>query len=111
MGELLTEGLKTGQNVELSDALSVGGMVTGMGMGIVFAVLVILMLVLVMFRVIFYKNKTNEVKNDVVKAQPAPQAKEEMPDAEIVAAMVAAIAESTGSTANKIRIKSIRRIN
>lgn len=111
MGGFLTEALKTGQNVELSDALSVGGMVTGMGMGIVFAVLIILMLVLVMFRVIFYKNKTNEVKNEVIKTQPAQQKIEEMPDAEVVAAMVAAIAESTGSTANKIRIKSIRKIN
>ena len=44
-----------GKGFELSEALSVGGTTTAVGLGIVFGVLVILMLVLMLFKVIFYK--------------------------------------------------------
>ncbi len=111
MEKFLTEALKTGQNVELTDALSVGGMVTGMGLGIVFGVLVILMLVLMLFKVVFYKNdskKVEEVKDNPVA--PAPAGEEIRPDDKTVAAMVAAIAALSETTADKIRIKSIRKI-
>ena len=60
MEQFLNYALRTGKNVDLSDALSVGGMVTGVGLGIVFSVLVILMLVLVLFRVIFYKDNSKK---------------------------------------------------
>ncbi len=113
MEQFLTDSLKTGQNVELSEALSVGGMVTGMGLGIVFSVLVILMIVLMLFKVIFYKGDAKKVTKEVKDNPPAETSvgEEVRPDDATVAAMVAAIAESTGSTANKIRIKSIRKIN
>ncbi len=112
MEQFLTESLKTGQNVELSEALSTGGMVTGMGLGIVFSVLVILMIVLMLFKVIFYKGDakkvTKEVKDNQSKA--APVGEEVRPDDATVVAMVAAIAELTQTTQDKIRIKSIRKI-
>ena len=49
MEQFLNEALLSGKGITLSDALSVGGMVTGVGISIVFAVLVILMLVLMLF--------------------------------------------------------------
>ena len=111
MEQFLTESLKTGQNVELTDALSVGGMVTGIGLGIVFGVLIILMIVLMLFKVIFYKNdgkKAEEVKDN--QKVSAPVGEEVRPDDKTVAAMVAAIAALSETTADKIRIKSIRKI-
>lgn len=112
MEKFLTEALKTGQNVELTDALSVGGMVTGMGLGIVFGVLVILMIVLMLFKVIFYKNGSKKVEKEVKETTQvaAPVGEEVRPDDETVVAMVAAIAALSQTTADKIRIKSIRKI-
>ena len=110
MEQFLTEALKTGQNVELTDALSVGGMVTGMGLGIVFGVLVILMIVLMLFKVIFYKNDAKKVEKEVKDNTPAPVGEEVRPDDATIAAMVASIAALTQTTADKIRIKSIRKI-
>ncbi len=112
MEQFLTESLKTGQNVEITEALSVGGMVTGMGLGIVFGVLVILMIVLMLFKVIFYKNDKKKVTKEIVDNPPAPApvGEEVRPDDATIAAMVASIAALTQTTADKIRIKSIRKI-
>ena len=111
MGQFLSEALKTGQNVQLSEALKIGGMVTGIGLGIVFGVLVLLMLVLILFKLIFYRNVNNKTKDEKQTSTVKITKQEEVPDDEIVAAMVAAIAESTGSCTNKIRIKSIKKVN
>ena len=111
MEKFLTEGLKTGQDVVLGDALSVGGMVTGVGLGIVFGVLVILMIVLMLFKVIFYKPDAN--KTEVKKAvndKPKAVSVNESPDDETTAVMVAAIAASMDTPIDKIRIKSIKKI-
>ena len=48
----LSQALQTGKGVTLLEALSVGGMTTGIGLGIVFGVLVILMIVLYLFKFI-----------------------------------------------------------
>ena len=52
----VSEALQTGQGVQLSEALSFGGLTAITGMSIVFGVLVVLMIVLYLFKLIFYKN-------------------------------------------------------
>ncbi len=101
-----------GKGVELSEALSVGGTTTLVGLGIVFGVLVILMLVLMLFKVIFYKPeaKTTEVKNEVIDNASKAVSVNESPNDETTAVMVAAIAAATETPMDKIRIKSIRKI-
>ena len=110
MDKFLTEALKTGQGVELGDALSVGGLVTGVGLGIVFGVLIILMIVLMLFKVFFYKKSEKPIENTPVAAQPVKEEKYEMPEDKIVAVLVAAIAASQEVPMEKIRIKSIKKI-
>ncbi len=111
MEQFLSEALKTGQGVELSEALSVGGMVTGVGLTIVFGVLIILMLVLMLFKVIFYKgnpkkktetSEPQEVVNTVVENN--------MNNDELIAVLTAAIAASLNTSTYNLRIKSYKRV-
>ena len=51
----ISQSLATGQGVTLSEALSMGGLTTVLGLTIVFSVLIILMIILMLFKVIFYK--------------------------------------------------------
>lgn len=112
MEKFLTEALKTGQGVELGDALSVGGMVTGVGLGIVFGVLIILMIVLMLFKVIFYRPeaKTTQVKNEAPSNSEKSVSVNESPNDETTAVIAAAIASSMDTPMDKIRIKSIKKI-
>ena len=49
----ISEALLTGKGITLSEALSMGGLTTVLGLSIVFSVLVILMIILMLFKVIF----------------------------------------------------------
>ena len=107
MERFLNEALKTGQGVELSDALSIGGMVTGAGLGIVFGVLVILMVVLMLFKVIFYKDSS---KKKEIKQEPINEVRQNTSNDELIAVLTAAIAASLNTSTYNLRIKSYRRI-
>ena len=116
MDQLLSEALKTGKGVELSEALGIGGMVTVVGLAIVFGVLIILMLVLMLFKVIFYKDpkKAQPAKQPTAQAvqttAPAPVATQD-DDTELVAVLTAAIAASLNTSTYNLRIKSYRRVD
>ena len=109
MEQFLNEALLSGKGITLSDALSVGGMVTGVGISIVFAVLVILMLVLMLFKVIFYKAPKTEAKSE-----KAPEVSVSTPntidDGELIAVLTAAIAASLNTSTYNLKIKSYRRV-
>lgn len=115
MEQFLNEALRTGQGIELSDALSTGGIVTGVGLSIVFGVLLILMIVLYLFKVIFYKDpqkaskvtKPEEVKPQAVEAQ---KVQTDTDEGELIAVLTAAIAASLNTSTYNLKIKSYRRI-
>ena len=116
MEQLLNEALLTGKGITLSDALSAGGMVTGVGLSIVFGVLIILMIVLMLFKMIFYKD--NSPKKAVTNEQPvqnipAPvvQTQAATDDSELIAVLTAAIAASLNTSTYNLKIKSYRRID
>ncbi len=121
MDKLLSEALKTGIGVELSEALGIGGMVTVVGLSIVFGVLVILMLVLMLFKVIFYKDPkktTNQAPNiqepkkaPTPTSAPAPAAIQQTDDTELIAVLSAAVAASLNTSTYNLRIKSYRRVD
>ena len=107
----LSPEIIAGKNFELSEALSVGGTTTLVGLGIVFGVLVILMLVLMLFKVLFYKPEAKkEVKNEAVANEKKAVSVNESPNDETTAVMVAAIAACMDTRMDKIRIKSIKKI-
>ncbi len=110
MDKLLSEALKTGVGINLSEALGTGGMVTVVGMAIVFAVLIILMLVLMLFKVIFYKDpkKAQPAKQETVTAPQTVTAQDD--DTELIAVLTAAIASSLNTSTYNLRIKSYRRV-
>ena len=112
----LTEALRTGQGISLSEALSMGGKVTALGLTIVFSVLIILMIILFLFKVIFYKDpskkkatKAAETAVESVKAMPKEEAK--AVDEELIAVLTAAVAASLNTSTYNLKIKSYRRID
>lgn len=114
MEQFLNEALRTGVGIELSDALSTGGIVTGVGLSIVFGVLVILMIVLYLFKVIFYKDPTKMMKTtkaEEVKPQATKSTEVQTKDEdELLAVLTAAIAASLNTSTYNLKIKSYRRI-
>ena len=113
----LTEALRTGQGISLSEALSMGGKVTALGLTIVFSVLVILMIILFLFKVIFYKDpskkkapKAEETAVESVKAMPGEEAKA-VDEEELIAVLTAAVAASLNTSTYNLKIKSYRRID
>ena len=116
MEQFLNPALRSGEGIQLGDALKVGGMVTGVGLFIVFSVLVILMIVLMLFKIIFYRPQTNkqknlgsvEVKKEVVEVKE--QVKEPVNDEELIAILTAAIAASLNTSTYNLKIKSYRRV-
>lgn len=114
MEQFLNEALLSGKGITLSDALSVGGMVTGVGISIVFSVLVILMLVLMLFKVIFYKEPKKDTVKAEVKVEKAPEVSSSttktIDDGELIAVLTAAIAASLNTSTYNLRIKSYRRV-
>ena len=114
MEQFLTEALKTGKDVELGDALAVGGMVTGVGLSIVFGVLITLMIVLMLFKVIFYKDDSKKktmnepLTQEIVEKDTT--VKENISNDELIAVLTAAIAASLNTSTYNLKIKSFRRI-
>lgn len=114
----LSQALITGQGVTLSEALSTGLMVTGVGLAIVFGVLILLMIVLMLFKVIFGKDSDNtEKKTEKIETAPAPVqapaavAGDEMSEEELIAVFTAAIAASLKTSTYNLQIKSYKRID
>ncbi len=108
-----SEALLTGKGVQLSEALTTGGLTTVVGLGIVFLVLLILMLVLCLFRLIFYKDPEKAKKTEVpaVAETPVIEVKEEAQDEdELIAILTAAVAASLNTSTYNLQIKSYRRV-
>ncbi len=110
---MYSESLLTGQNVTLSEALSVGGETTIIGLAIVFGVLIILMIVLMLFKVIFYKDpgkkKAVEAAETVTQAETDAAANDEVDEDELIAVLTAAVAASLNTSTYNLKIKSYRR--
>lgn len=109
---MYSESLLTGHGVTLSEALSVGGETTVIGLAIVFAVLIILMIVLMLFKVIFYRapKPQNTVKAEEVKPEETALA-QETDEEELIAVLTAAVAASLNTSTYNLKIKSYRRID
>ena len=111
-----SEALLTGKGVTLSEALSMGGMTTVIGLSIVFGVLVILMLVLILFKVIFYKDPSKQKKETVAEVSTpvvseAIEVKDETDEEELIAILTAAVAASLNTSTYNLQIKSYRRVD
>ncbi len=110
-----SESLITGKGVTLSEALTMGGLTTVVGLGIVFGVLLILMIVLNLFKFIFAR-EPKKVKKTVEnqKVETAPVVAEEtdaFDDEELIAVLTAAVAASLNTSTYNLQIKSYRRVD
>lgn len=112
----MSEALLTGKDLSLSEALSMGGETTVIGLGIVFGVLIILMLVLMLMKVVFYHDPAKQKK----AKQTAPAAEvnavaetmtEDADDDELIAVLTAAVAASLNTSTYNLQIKSYRRVD
>ena len=108
--------LIAGDGFSLSEALSEGLQVTGVGLAIVFGVLVILMIVLCLFKVVFYKDPAKQAKEAPAPVQapaPAPveESKSDLNEEELIAVLTAAVAASLNTSTYKLQIKSYRRVD
>lgn len=107
----ISESLRTGVGVTMSEALGMGGQTVVIGLGIVFSVLIILMLVLMLFGVIF--NKKPKAAAAPAAETPAPVVEEETEaedEEELIAVLTAAVAASLNTSTYNLQIKSYRRI-
>lgn len=112
----LSQALIEGKGISLGEALSTGGMVTGLGLTIVFLVLLILMIILILFKVIFYKDPAKQTvsKKEAPAAESEPvieTAQSGLNEEELVAVLTAAVAASLNTSTYNLKIKSYRRIN
>lgn len=112
---MYSEALLTGKDLPLSEALSMGGQTTVIGLSIVFGVLIILMIVLMLMKVIFYKDPNKQTKTEATApaAETAPVAAEaeETDEDELIAVLTAAIAASLNTSTYNLKIKSYRRVD
>lgn len=102
--------------MSLSEALSEGLMVTGVGLVIVFSVLVILMIAMMLMKVVFYKPNGAKTASTPApaaapKAAPAPVAVSDTDESELVAVLTAAIAASLNTSTYNLNVKSFRRVD
>ncbi len=97
-----------------ADAVSFGLQTVLLGMGVIFSVLIILMIVLSFFKLLFYKG-SNEEKNATeppktpVKTIEPTSVQPQSDDAELVAAITAAIAVVMDKPQTSFRVVSFRR--
>lgn len=103
----VSESLRTGIGVTLSEAFGFGGMTTVVGLAIVFGVLLVLMIVLYLFKVIFYKSPEKTKKDVVTENASANEANEE----ELVAVLTAAAAACMNTSPKKVRINTYKRVH
>ncbi|MBQ3125172.1 MAG: OadG family protein [Clostridia bacterium] len=103
----VSESLRTGIGVTLSEALGFGGMTTVVGLAIVFGILLILMIVLYLFKLIFYKSPEKMKKEVVTETASASEEDEE----ELVAVLTAAVAATLQTSANRVRINTYKRVH
>ena len=101
----ISESLRTGIGVTLSEALGFGGMTTVVGLAIVFGLLLILMIVLYLFKVIFYKSPEKKV----AVTETASQSDED--EEELVAVLTAAVAATMNTSPKKVRINTYKRVH
>ena len=102
----VSESLRTGIGVTLSEAFGFGGMTTVVGLAIVFGVLLVLMIVLYLFKIIFYKSP-DQVKKAVVAENASASEDEE----ELVAVLTAAAAACMNTSPKKVRINTYKRVH
>lgn len=111
---MYSEALITGKDLSLSEALSMGGETTVIGLAIVFGVLIILMIVLMLMKVIFYKDPSKQIKTEAVapavEAATSANAVEDADEDELIAVLTAAIAASLNTSTYNLKIKSYRRV-
>ena len=115
----MSNALATGHGIQLSEALGIGCMVTGLGMVIVFSVLATLMVILMLFKVIFARNTASDSLPKAEEIQPAPAStvpaaaakKDDMDEEELIAVLTAAVAASLNTSTYNLKIKSYRRID
>lgn len=96
-----------------------GFAVTIFAMGIVFAVLAVLMFIIMLQTYIFKEKKNSNVNDGVVmqtvqvpkKVQPTLVENKRCEDAEIAAAIIAAICSYTNLSSNEFIIKGIKRVS
>lgn len=96
--------------MSVSQALSEGLQVTGVGLIIVFSVLIILMLVMMAMKAIFYKPESSDKpKNDV--AEVTTLHSENPNDNELIAVLTAAVAAYTSAeNISNLKIKSYKKV-
>lgn len=94
----------------LSEALSEGLQVTGIGLIIVFGVLIILMLVMMLMKVIFYRPEDGNTPKKAEAPLAGATSAAVPDDEELIAVLTAAIAASLNTSTYHLNIKSYRRI-
>ncbi|MBQ8248527.1 MAG: OadG family protein [Clostridia bacterium] len=109
----LSDTVAYNEPMSFADAIPFGVQTVLLGMGVVFAVLIILWVVLSAFKLVFYKG--SDKKEAPTKASPVTAPVQPTPvaaktdDAELVAAITAAIAVVMDKPETSFRVVSFRR--
>lgn len=100
----------------MTDRILYGLQTALLGMGVIFSVLIILWAVLAVFKLVFYKGDKKDETPAAPKAAPAPVSEPELTpvyseqnDAELVAAITAAISVMMDAPETSFRVVSFRR--
>lgn len=111
----LTDTFDPTKAMEYAEAIPYGLKTTLLGMGVIFAVLIILWAVLSVFKLVFYKGGKEEfveavpVPTPTVAPAPVSVAPTATDDAELIAAITAAIAVVMDAPETSFRVVSFRR--
>ena len=102
------------KSMDMAEAIPYGLQTVLLGMGVIFSVLIILMAVLAVFKYVFYKPVKGEPKAAEIKKESKPAVEAipvavETDDAEIVAAITAAIAAMLEAPTTSFKVVSFRR--
>ncbi len=115
LDSLLNFGDEVSNSAPLADRLMMGLQTALLGMGVIFAVLIILWAVLSVFKLVFYKGGNEEAPAKAAATgaptlAPAPTpVQAQADDAELVAAITAAIAVVMDKPQTSFRVVSFRR--
>ena len=111
----LTDAFDPSKAMEYTEAIPYGLKTALLGMGVIFAVLILLWAVLSVFKLVFYKGGKSEAAKTVPAPEPTaapapvPVAPTATDDAELVAAITAAIAVVMDAPETSFRVVSFRR--